>query len=52
MVKVLPVPVAPSSTWSRVALADAFYQLRDRFGLVAHGLIGRLEIEFHCIILP
>ena len=40
MVKVLPVPVAPSSTWSLVAFLDAIHQLADGFRLVAGGFEG------------
>ena len=43
MVKVLPEPVTPSSTWVRSARVDALDQILDRRRLVA----GRLEVGHH-----
>ena len=39
-VKVLPVPVAPSSAWNALAVAEALDELLDGLRLVA----GRLEL--------
>ena len=43
MVKVLPEPVTPSSTWSRSSASHAAHQFGDRGGLVA----GRLVFRHH-----
>ena len=45
MVKVLPEPVTPSSTWSRSPALDARDQLGDRLRLVARGLEIGLDDE-------
>ncbi len=45
MVKVLPEPVTPSSTWSRSPARDAVEQLGDRLRLVARGLEIRGDPE-------
>ena len=45
MVKVLPDPVTPSSTWSRSPSRNPCDQLRDRLGLVARRLERRDDLE-------
>ncbi len=45
MVKVLPVPVAPSRTWCLAPFADTLDQLLDGLRLVAGGLEGCDELE-------
>ena len=47
IVKVLPVPVAPSRTWCLLAVLDTLHKLVDGFRLVAGGLEGSVKFEFH-----
>ncbi len=46
MVKVLPVPVAPSRVWKRSPLFQAVDKFGDGLGLVAHRLEVGLEFKF------
>ena len=47
MVKVLPEPVTPSSTWCRSPRSSPSDELADGPGLVAGGLEVALDVEGH-----